>query len=159
MMLLSALYISIDTAHLVLSCLGRRYFAFSPDIFIVEVHSLEPPENRSPGLRRSVFGGGGFLPVCGLLCRPPPPSSAGPFLPATPTLICGTQQQKPEETPGFILESRPQFRQIARMPRKPYRPHHGRAKGVSRPAGLVNALERLPWSARILRHAPHIAGC
>jgi hypothetical protein len=58
----SALYISIDTPHLVLFCLGSRYFAFSPDIFIVEVHSVEPPEIRSPGLRRSVFGGRKFPP-------------------------------------------------------------------------------------------------
>jgi hypothetical protein len=77
----SALYISIDTPDLILFCLSSCYFAFSPDIFIVEVHSVEPPENRSPGLRRSVFRGGGFLPVCGLRCSPPPPTSAGPFLP------------------------------------------------------------------------------
>jgi len=58
----SALYISIDTPHLVLFCTGNRYFAFSPDTFIVGVHSVEPPENRSPGLRRSVFGGRKFPP-------------------------------------------------------------------------------------------------
>ena len=58
----SALYISIDTSHLVLFCPGSRYFAFSPDIFIVEVHSVEPPENRTPGLRRSIFCGRRFPP-------------------------------------------------------------------------------------------------
>lgn len=58
----SALYISIDTPHIVLFCSGSRYFAFSPDIFVVEAHSVEPPENRSPGLRRSVFGGRRFPP-------------------------------------------------------------------------------------------------
>ena len=58
----SALYISIYTPHLVLFCSGSRYFAFSPDIFIAEVHPVEPPENRSPGLRRAVFGGRKFPP-------------------------------------------------------------------------------------------------
>jgi hypothetical protein len=58
----SALYISLDTSHLVLFCPGSRYFAFSPDIFFVEDHSVEHPENRSPGLRRSVFGGRRFPP-------------------------------------------------------------------------------------------------
>ena len=53
----SALYISIDTPHIVLFCPGSRYFAFSPDIFIVEVHSVEPPENKAPRFRRTVFGG------------------------------------------------------------------------------------------------------
>ena len=58
----NVMYISIDTAHLVLFCPERRYFAFSPDIFIVEVHSVEPPENRSPSLGRTVFGGRRFPP-------------------------------------------------------------------------------------------------
>jgi hypothetical protein len=58
----SALYISIDTPHIVLFCPGSRYFAFSTDIFIGEVHSVEPPENRSPDLRTSVFGGRRFPP-------------------------------------------------------------------------------------------------
>jgi hypothetical protein len=58
----SALYISIDTPHIVLFCLGSRYFAFSPDNFILEDHSVELPENGSPGLRRSVFGGRRFPP-------------------------------------------------------------------------------------------------
>jgi hypothetical protein len=58
----SALYISIDTPHIVLFYPDSLYFAFSPDIFDVEVHSVEPPENRSPGLRRSVFGGRRFPP-------------------------------------------------------------------------------------------------
>jgi hypothetical protein len=62
MVSISALYISIDTPHIVLFYPGSLYFAFSPDIFIVEIHSLEPPENRSPGLRRSVFGGRKFPP-------------------------------------------------------------------------------------------------
>jgi hypothetical protein len=62
MVLYSALYISLDTPHLILFCPGRRYFAFSPDIFIVEVHSVEPPEHRSSGLRRTVFGGRRFPP-------------------------------------------------------------------------------------------------
>ena len=58
----SALYISIDTPHIVLFCPGSRYFAFSPDIFIVEVHSVEPTENGSPSLGRTVFGGRRFPP-------------------------------------------------------------------------------------------------
>ncbi len=58
----SELYISIDTSHIVLFCPGSRYFAFSPDIFTVEAHFVERPENRSPGLRRSVFGGRRFPP-------------------------------------------------------------------------------------------------
>jgi hypothetical protein len=62
MVSISALYISIDTPHIVLFCPGSRYFAFSPDIFIGEVHSVEPPENRSPDLRTSVFGGRRFPP-------------------------------------------------------------------------------------------------
>ena len=77
----SALYISIDTPHIVLFCPGSRYFAFSTDIFIGEVHSVEPPENRSPGLQGPSLAEGGFLPVCGLHCSPSPPTSAGPFLP------------------------------------------------------------------------------
>ena len=84
----SALYISIDTPHLVLFCLGSRYFAFSPDIFIVDVHSVEPPENRSSGLRRSVFGGRRFPP-----CLRPALQSSATLLsgavpsPQRPTLI------------------------------------------------------------------------
>jgi hypothetical protein len=37
----STLYISIDTPRLILFCPGSRYFAFSPDIFIVGVHSQD----------------------------------------------------------------------------------------------------------------------
>jgi hypothetical protein len=58
----SALYISIDTPHLVLFCSGSRYFSFSPDIFIVEVHSVELPENKAPCLRKTVLGGRRFPP-------------------------------------------------------------------------------------------------
>jgi hypothetical protein len=53
----NALYISIYTPRIVLFCPGSRYFAFSPDIFIVEVHSVELPENKAPRLRNTVFGG------------------------------------------------------------------------------------------------------
>ena len=77
----SALYISIDTPHLVLFCPGSRYFAFSPDIFIVGVHSIEPPENRSPGLRRPVFGGRKFPPCL----RPALQSSATHLSGAVPS--------------------------------------------------------------------------
>ena len=58
----SALYISIDTSHLVLFCPGSRYFAFSPDIFIVGVHFVELPENKAPRFRRTVFSGRRFPP-------------------------------------------------------------------------------------------------
>ena len=62
MVCFSALYISIDTPRFILFCPGSRYFAFSPGFFIVEVHFVEPPEDRSPGLRRAVFGGRKFPP-------------------------------------------------------------------------------------------------
>src|ERR1035441_5121525 len=47
MIFFSALYISIDTPHLVLFCPCSRYFAFSPGFFIVEVQFVELPENKA----------------------------------------------------------------------------------------------------------------
>ena len=77
----SALYISIDTPHIVLFCPGSRYFAFSPDIFMSKFIPWNLMKTDLPIYERPSLAGGGFLPVCGLRCSPSPPTSAGPFLP------------------------------------------------------------------------------
>ena len=53
----SAVYISLDEPLFLSVCLANDYFALFMDIFTVEVHSVELPENKGLGSRKAALGG------------------------------------------------------------------------------------------------------
>jgi hypothetical protein len=94
------------------SCPDKRNFAFLP-VFYSRFVSVELPAYDDFGLRRAVFGGRRILPVCGLPCSPPPPSSAGPVpSPQRPSLTCARAQSHSEEDPISFFVKCPRFRRL-----------------------------------------------